>query len=162
MGRRSRKRSLPPPARTGAPSAAPAPVAADPRPAPAALRRKAASSERPPAPWGKFPLGELTTLAGIVALVVGFATSSAQPLAVGFALVALSATELAAREHFAGFRSHSALLGLILGAVTAIVLVVAGTPRAVQIGAAAAAFAIGFYLMRRAFQRRAGGMGFRA
>jgi hypothetical protein len=159
MGRRSRKRSLTPAERSPvaeAPPARPAPVA------PATLRRRAPASERPPAPWGSFPLGELTTLAGIGLLIGGFVGRSAQLLAVGFALVGLSATELAAREHFAGFRSHSALLGLILGAVTAVVLVVVGAPRTVQIAAAAAAVVIGFFLLRRAFQRRSGGLGFRA
>lgn len=157
MGRRSRKRTVAPVVtgeRDMAPSA--------PRPAPAALRRRAPSSERPPAPWGAFPLGELTTLAGIVLLIVGFATSNEQPLFVGLALVALSATELAAREHFAGFRSHSALLGLILGAVTAVLLVVVEAPRIAQIGVAVLVFGGGFWLMRRAFQRKTGGLGFRA
>ncbi len=125
-----------------------------------ALRRRARSDERPPAPWGTFPLGELTTLAGIVVLVVGFFSKSGQLLAVGFSLVALSAAELAAREHFAGFRSHSALLGLILGAVTAVVLVVVGAPRPLQIGLAVAVFLAGFWAMRRVFQSsRAGGSG---
>jgi hypothetical protein len=135
---------------------------ATPRPAPAELRRKARAEDRPPAPWGNVPLGELTTLAGIVVLVVGFVTSSAQLIAVGFALVALSATELAAREHFAGFRSHSALLGLVLGAATAILLIVVGAPRELQIGLAFVAFLGGFWLLRRAFQAKTGGMGFRA
>jgi uncharacterized membrane protein len=161
MGRRSRKRSAATPVRTGEPRPAAAPTGA-PRPAPSALTRRAPSSDRPPAPWGNFPLGELTTLAGIVLLIISFVSKDEKPLFVGFALVALSATELAAREHFAGFRSHSALLGLILGVVTAIVLVVAGVPRVVQIGAAVAAFAVGFWFMRRAFQARAGGLGFRA
>ena len=159
MGRRSRKRSADTSVRPGA---KPASVPAVPRPAPATLRRRAPSEERPPAPWGSVPLGELTTLAGIVVIIIGFVTQSAQELAVGFSLVGLSATELAAREHFAGFRSHSALLGLILGAVTAVVLVVVGAPRAAQIGLAALAFAAGFYLLRRAFKQRTGGMGFRA
>ena len=126
------------------------------------MRRKTSAADRPPAPWGNFPLGELTTLAGIVMLIVGFAESSAQGIAVGFALVALSATELAAREHFAGFRSHSALLGLILGAVTGVVAYVAGAPRGAVIVLAAVAFAAGFYLLRRAFKQRTGGLGFRA
>lgn len=156
MGRRSRKRSAIP-SGLSEPAATPVP----PRPAPAALQRRARSEDRPPAPWGTFPLGELTTLAGIVVIVVGFLRQSEQMLAVGFSLVALSATELAAREHFAGFRSHSLLLGLILGAVTAVVLVVAGVPRVVQIGAAVAMFAAGAWALRRAFQERAGGMGFR-
>src|SRR5690242_12403151 len=162
MGRRSRKRSVAgtlPAEREAAPASAPA------RPAPAAptaLRRRAPSAERPPAPWGNFPLGELTTLAGIVLLIVGFAGGNEKPLFVGFALVALSAAELSAREHFAGFRSHSALLGLILGAVTAVVLVVVDAPRALQIGLADVVFAIGFWLMRRTFKDKTGGMGFRA
>jgi len=158
MGRRSRNRSTEP-GGLGEPASGPA---ATPRPAPAALQRRARSEDRPPAPWGSFPLGELTTLAGIVVLIVGFISQSARLMAVGFSLVALAATELAAREHFAGFRSHSALLGLILGAVTAIVLVVIGVPRIVQIAAAVAMFAAGFWALRRAFQERAGGMGFRA
>ncbi|MCW2989575.1 MAG: hypothetical protein JWM73_169 [Solirubrobacterales bacterium] len=158
MGRRSRKRSAAPSSRVSEPAPVPAPA----RPAPAALTRRARSEDRPPAPWGTFPLGELCTLAGIVVVIVGFTSQSGQMLAVGFSLIALSATELAAREHLAGFRSHSALLGLIIGAVTAVVLVVAGAPRVVQIGAAVAAFLAGAWVMRRAFQARAGGMGFRA
>jgi len=158
MGRRSRKRSVALADREPV-EAAPAPTA---RPAPAALRRRAPASERPPAPWGNFPLGELTTLAGIIVLIIGFVTSSAKPLFVGFALVALAATELAVREHFAGFRSHSALLGLILGAATAVVLVVVEAPRALQIGLAVVAFALGFYFMRRTFKAKTGGLGFRA
>jgi hypothetical protein len=158
MGRRSRKRSAVVPSSAGERAPAPAPAPA----APTALRRRARSDERPPAPWGTFPLGELTTLAGIVVVIVGFISQSGQLLAVGFSLIALSATELAAREHFAGFRSHSALLGLILGAVTAVILVVAGVPRIVQIGAAVAAFLLGFWAMRRTFMTKTGGMGFRA
>lgn len=157
MGRRSRKRSLDdePPAAVAVPAAAP-------RPAPTALRRKARMEERPPAPWGSFPLGELTTLAGLVLLVLAFVQQSGRLLVLGMALVALSATELAAREHFAGFRSHSALLGLILAAVTVVVLVVTGAPRSLQIGLGVAIFAAGFWWMRRLFADKTGGMGFRA
>lgn len=160
MGRRSRKRSVTPGERSALPTQR-APVSPPRRP-PAAVRHRAPAAERPPAPWGDFPLGELTTLAGLVLVIVGFVRSAPPLLAVGFALVALSATELAAREHFAGFRSHSTLLGLILGVVTAVVLVAAGVPRPLQIGLAAVAFVAGFVLLRRAFQRRTGGLGFRA
>ena len=160
MGRRSRKRSLADEHPAAAPASAP--VAATPRPAPAAVRRRAKSDERPPAPWGAFPLGELTTLAGLIVLVVAFVQQSGRLLAVGLALVCLSATELAAREHFAGFRSHSALLSLILGAATAVVLVVVSAPRVAQIGVAVAVFAAAFWLLRRVFMTKTGGMGFRA
>ena len=161
MGRRSRKRSVAGSVRAEEREVAPAPAPRAPA-APAALRRRAPSEERPPAPWGEFPLGELTTLAGIVLMIVGFAGGSTKPLFVGLALVALSATELSAREHFAGFRSHSALLGLILGAVTAVILVVAGAPRALQVGLAVVAFVAGFLVMRRTFKDKTGGLGFRA
>lgn len=118
--------------------------------------------ERPPAPWGAFPLGELTTLAGLIVLVLAFVQQSGQLLAVGLSLVCLAAAELAAREHFAGFRSHSALLGMILATVTVVVLVVAGVPRPLQIAGGAAVFAAGFWWMRRLFAAKTGGMGFRA
>lgn len=163
MGRRSRKRSPTPARVAGPPPDARSPAAAaPPRRAPAALRRRARAAERPPAPWGAFPLGELTTLAGIVLLAVGFATDSFRTLAVGLALVALSATELALREHLAGFRSHSSLLALVSGAAVAAALVAAGAPRPVQLGGAAVALAGVFLALRRTFRRRTGGLGFRA
>src|SRR3954454_24655969 len=124
MGRRSRKRSESDAARpTAAPAAAPrrATAAPPPRP-PAAARRKTRFEDRPPAPWGKFPLGELVTLAGIVLLIAGFATTTFRLMALGFALVALSALELTIREHFAGFRSHPSLLALAAGALAAVIL----------------------------------------
>jgi len=159
MGRRSRKRSISESLSEREPSAAP-PVPA--RPAPATLRRRAPSSERPPAPWGSFPLGELTTLAGIVLIVVGFASQAFRLLAVGFALVALSACELALREHLAGFRSHSSLLGLLGGFIAGAALVTGGAPRIAVIVAALVVFAITFVAMRRVFSRKTGGLGFRA
>ena len=157
MGRRSRKRSV---AESLADREVREPAPA--RPAPATLRRRAPSSERPPAPWGSFPLGELTTLAGIVLIVVGFASQSFRLLAVGFALVALSACELALREHLAGFRSHSSLLGLLGGFIAGAALVTAGAPKVADVAAAVAVFGITFLWARRAFMRKTGGLGFRA
>src|SRR3954451_7298507 len=136
MGRRSRKRSLSGSLPVSEPRAAPAP----PRPAPAAIRRRAPSAERPPAPWGSFPLGELTTLAGIVFIIIGFAEQNFRLLAVGFALVALAASELALREHLNGFRSHSSLLGLLGGFITGAVLAAVGVSKVVVLVAAVAVF----------------------
>lgn len=159
MGRRSRKR-------VGSESARPAPAAPAPERAPRAAhtapRRRARSEDRPPAPWGDFPLGELVTFAGIVVLVVGFATSTFRLMAVGFALVTLSAVELTIREHFAGFRSHSTLLALVAGVVTAVVLLSLEVSRALQVAVAAGVAAGAFIALRRAFRRRSGGLGFRA
>jgi uncharacterized membrane protein YphA (DoxX/SURF4 family) len=159
MGRRSRKRSISGSLAEREPrAAAPAP----PPRTPATLRRRAPSEERPPAPWGAFPLGELTTLAGIVLIVVGFASRTFRLLAVGFALVALAACELALREHVNGFRSHSSLLGLLAGFVAGAALVTAGAPRIAVLAAAAVAFVATFLAMRRLFMRKTGGLGFRA
>src|SRR3954453_15097711 len=132
MGRRSRKR-----AETPVSPLADAPAPPAPRRAPTAPRLRARSEERPPAPWGDFPLGELTTFAGIVLMVIGFATSTFKLMALGFSLVALAAVELTIREHFAGFRSHSSLLALVAAALFGAVLIVLHVPRVVQVVVAA-------------------------
>lgn len=95
-------------------------------------------------------------------VVVGFATQTFRLLALGFALVALAACELALREHLAGFRSHSSLLGLLAGFIAGAALVTAGASKGAVVIVAAVAFVVAFLLMRRAFQRRSGGLGFRA
>jgi hypothetical protein len=159
MGRRSRKRSVAESLADREPSAAPAPP---PRPAPATLRRRARSEERPPAPWGDFPLGELTTLAGIVLFVLGFVDQSFRLIALGMALIALATSELILREHLAGFRSHSSLLGLLGGFIAGAALVTAGAPKVAAIAAAGAVFVVTFLWARRYFVRRTGGLGFRA
>ncbi len=157
MGRRSRKRSVTADvARSAAPATVPAPAA------PAALRRKARVSERPPAPWGPVPLTEVATLAGLIALVTGFALRSTTVLVVGFAVVAVFAIELAVREHLAGFRSHTTLIAGAAAMGVGAPLVALGAPRTAQLAGAAAAFAGVWIAMRRAFRDRAGGMGFRA
>jgi hypothetical protein len=91
---------------------APAPVAKAKEPAPLKQRRgfAAAADDRPPAPWGSFPLVELCVLVGIVMLLIGLiAGGDRGPLliGIGLALAGLGGLELAIREHFAGFRSHS-------------------------------------------------------
>lgn len=162
MGRRSRKRGE---GSVGAPApgAVPAPAAA-PRPAPrtTALRRKARIEERPAAPWGRAPLTELATLAGLVAMVVGFALTSTELLVGGFALVALAAVELSVREHFAGFRSHTTLIAGAVAVAVATPLVALGAPRPVQLAAAAAALVGSWIALRRVFVSKTGGLGFRA
>jgi uncharacterized membrane protein YfcA len=98
-------------ASVGAPAAskpaAPARTPARPRPA----RRE--DRERPPAPWGAFPLTELAILAGLVGIVIGFTRGPGNgplPLFVGLAVAGLAVIELSWREHRSGFRSHTTLL----------------------------------------------------
>ena len=85
------------------------------------LSKKAKIDERPPAPWGSFPLAELTVLAGIVALAIGLIGQIPTAIGVGVVLGGLGGLEVSVREHFAGYRSHTTLL-----AGTVFVLVVGG------------------------------------
>ena len=124
-------------------------------------RRKA--DERPPAPWGSFPLAELTILAGIVMLGIGIFSKSPTSLGVGVVLAALGGLEVAAREHFAGYRSHTTLLaGTLFVLVTGALFYLAGLILAVCLGIGAVAFVTAFYFLRRAFQRASGGLSFKA
>ncbi len=108
------------------------------------------------------PLAELVILAGIVSLIVGIVGGHPTAIGIGVALAGLGGMEVAIREHFAGYRSHTTLLA---GAV--FVLTVGGLYYltnqilAVCLGAGAVAFAVAFFLARRAFQRASGGLGFR-
>jgi uncharacterized integral membrane protein len=119
--------------------------------------------DRPPAPWGSFPLAELTVLAGIVALVVGVVGKDATAIGVGVVLAALGGLEVSAREHFAGYRSHTTLLsGVVFVLVTGGLFYLANQVLAICLGAGAIAFAASFYLLRRAFQKASGGLSFKA
>jgi hypothetical protein len=116
--RRSRKRRA-----EGRPPRRPAPAvtgpavaeATGPVPAPARDRpgqRRAV--ERPRAPWHPVPLTEIAIVSGLVAFGVGLRSGADRPLTVGLVVLGLAVLELTAREHFAGFRSHSLLLAAII------------------------------------------------
>jgi len=154
MGRRSRKRGL-----TATPT-----VPVRPRPAPAAPRAR--MGEAPKAPWSPFPLVELVVLIALVLIVAGFVTDGSRRAALlgcGFALVTLAGLELALREHFAGFRSHSTLLaGASAIAVDAPLYLATDAPQVVLLGLGACVFGLVLVVARNAFQRRSGGLGFRA
>jgi hypothetical protein len=71
---------------------------------------------RPDAIWAPFPLTEIGMAAGIVVFLAGFAAGGARGawlLAIGVVVLCVVVAELCLREHFAGFRSHSLLLGLL-------------------------------------------------
>ena len=121
------------------------------------------ADERPPAPWGSFPLAELTVLGGIVMLVIGIAGKSPTAIGVGVVLAGLGGLEVSAREHFAGYRSHTTLLaGTVFVLVTGGLFYLAGLILAVCLAAGAITFAASFYALRRAFQKASGGLSFRA
>src|SRR5947208_9012385 len=68
--------------------------------------------ERPPAPWGSFPLSELLVLVGLVLIGWGIFSGKGheERLAAGIVVAALGGAELALREHLGGYRSHTTLL----------------------------------------------------
>jgi hypothetical protein len=128
-------------------------------------KKKAAprGDERPPAPWGAFPLAELTVLAGIIALVVGVVGKSPTAIGLGVVLAGLGGLEVSLREHLAGYRSHTTLLaGTVFVVVTGGLFYLAGLILAICLAIGALAFAASFYALRRAFQKASGGLSFKA
>lgn len=125
-------------------------------------KRVSSSDERPPAPWGNAPLAELVILAGIVSLAIGAIGGNPTAIGVGVALAGLGGLEVAIREHFAGYRSHTTMLaGAAFVLTTGLVFYVADQILAVALAAGAVAFLVVFYLARRAFQRASGGLSYR-
>jgi hypothetical protein len=164
MGRRSRKRGTASSAPTAPPPAS-RPGAGAARPHAVPRSHRAPMAEAPKAPWSPFPLVELSVLVAIVLIVLGFVADGPRRgalLACGIALASLAGLELAIREHFAGFRSHSALLA---GAAAVVVVVplffLTGLPQVVLLAVGVLVYTLGFVALRRSFQARAGGIGFR-
>lgn len=125
-------------------------------------RRVSAPDGLPPAPWGNAPLAELVIFAGIVSLAVGLIGGHPTAIGVGVALAGLGGLEVAIREHFAGYRSHTTLLaGAVFVLVTGLVFYVGNQILAVALGFGAVSFALAFYFSRRAFQRASGGLSYR-
>jgi len=154
MGKRSRKQraSAPRDAVVGAPPTA-------------RLPRRAPADERPKAPWHPVPLVELCVLVGIVLIVIGFFSLSdrrgAILIVLGTLLGSFAGLDTAIREHFAGFRSHTALLSGVPAILAAGVLFFARAPWIVLVIAAVAVFAAAFVSFRRAFRHSTGGLTFR-
>src|SRR5206468_10072891 len=132
----------------------------EPRDVAARSVRPRVAVERPAARWGALPLSELAMLAGIVAAGIGLAGGSGgwPILVAGIALCAVAGLELAFREHFAGYRSHTLLLaGVPTVAVHAALAVSIGGPPVADLltlGADVAVFALLFTAFRAAYRSR--------
>jgi hypothetical protein len=160
MGKRSRKRgaTIAPPPPT--PTATARTQAATTPPS-----RRARMSEAPKAAWSPFPLTELVILLALVMLALGFLSGGDRRgilIGVGLVLASLGGGELALREHFAGYRSHTSLLAGLAGFIAGALAVAAGTAKLTVLIIAVAVGLAAFPLLRRAFKRRSGGLGFRA
>ena len=132
---------------------------------PGSSRRSDRRGERPPAPWGSFPLAELCVL---VALVLGIAGAivwgprGRVMIVCAAAIGSLAGLELAIREHLAGYRSHTQ----ILAATPAVVVLAAlyflsPLPSGVVVAVGVVVFVSAFFLLRDLFKRRSGGLSFR-
>jgi hypothetical protein len=126
-----------------------------------AAKRRAGNEDRPPAPWGSFPLTEIVIFIGLVLLVVGVFVPPPQGfvmIAVGLGLGSLAGLELAVREHYAGYRSHNLLLAAAIAVPLFGALYIA-SPLSVPICVAAGLLAFGgaAWLFTSAFRRRSGG-----
>lgn len=130
--------------------------------------RPGSGPEPPPAPWGNFPLVELSVLLGIVMLIAGFffVTGSRAPIliATGLVLGSIGGLELSIREHFAGFHSHT----MILAGIPALAVLGAlfyagpdGLPPLLRAAIGLAVFAASAALLIRIFSRRSGGLRYR-
>jgi len=146
---------------------APSPVEADDRVRAVQRRRGSAAEDRPPPLWGSFPLSEIVIAIGIVMLITGLFLSPDRGrlvVAVGLVLAALGGLEIAAREHFTGFRSHTALLAGGAGVAAIAIVLAVGQENlpvwvALVIGVGTGGLtAVGLV---RAFRRRSGGSSFR-
>lgn len=154
MAKKKRRKRRPPP-----PATAPAPAAS---PRAAKAPRKPIEEERPPAPWGSFPLVEIVVLIALVMLVAGLVISGTRGTALlvtGLALGSLAGLELSVREHFAGYRSHTALLAAAAGVVTLALLFYAFPdllPPVLRVAVGALVAVLAGYALMRVFRARSG------
>jgi hypothetical protein len=165
MGRRSRKRAAETSTRAERDAARRARATSDQPPRPRRRPGRPTIDERPPAPWGNFPLSELLVLVGILLIAWGIFSGKGgeEKLAAGIVIAALGGAELALREHLAGYRSHTTLLAGVaaFAVVTAVALGLGPVQLWLLVLIAAAVFGSAFYWLRGLFKRRSGGLGFR-
>ena len=120
-------------------------------------RRHVRGAERPKAPWHPVPLVEIAVLIGIVCIVIGLLrrddAGGRTILALGFALGALGGLDTAAREHFAGYRSHALVLSAFPAVTIAVLSALAGAPRYLIPALLVGVFVLAFAALRRVWDR---------
>jgi Sec-independent protein secretion pathway component TatC len=99
-------------------------------------------------------VSEFAILAGAVLLIVGVIQRGGPALVGGVVLCLLGVTEVTAREHLSGYRSHTVLLAAIPAVVAEFVIVLTvGTPaaRVLLLVPVAAVFGASAWFLRRRF-----------
>ena len=113
-----------------------------------------AYGERPSSPFGGVPVSEFAIFAGAIALIVGVLQHGGPALIGGVILCLFGVTEVTAREHFSGYRSHTVLLAGIPAVVAEFVIVLTVGPPAVRVlllVPVAAVFGACAWFLRRRF-----------
>ena len=135
---------------------------------PARAGRRQGADDRPEVPWGKFPLIELSVLAGLIMLILGFfvVDGDRAPILIvaGLALGSIGGLDHAIREHFSGYASHTLLLAGVPALAVLAALFYGGPdslPSLARGGIAVAVFAVAAWLLSREFSRRSGGQRFK-
>jgi hypothetical protein len=118
-----------------------------------ARRQLGAEGERPASPFGGLPVSEVAILLGLIGAVVGFATGNTAALIVGVIVCAVGVCEITAREHLAGYRSHTALLAGIpaVGVGAALAALFHPSQRGVVLVVVVPVYAVLFWALRRQF-----------
>lgn len=129
-----------------------------------AAKKDTGKQQRPPAPWGSVPLTEIAVFIALVSGVIGlviWGLAGQAMIAAAAVLGMLAGLELALREHFAGYRSHSTLLAGLPSIIVFTLLTVAYPSReapavALKVAVSLSLFGAAFYLLRERFKSRAG------
>jgi hypothetical protein len=156
--KRGKRRATPPARPVPRPPARPAPAARDTGFAARTARGKPAE-DRPKAPWHPVPLAELCVLVGIVLIVAGLIAGVSGErgrllLVTGLALGSLGGLDTAAREHFSGWASHTAVLAGVPAVSVGAVLFFAKAPWIAVVAAMVVVFAAAGVTLDRAWRRR--------
>jgi hypothetical protein len=117
-------------------------------------RQLGREGERPEGPFGGLPVSEVAIFLGIIGAVFGFLNGGGPALVVGLVVCALGVCEITAREHFSGYRSHTALLAALPAVLIEVgVVAIFGEPkqRAFLLVVVVPVFSILFWLLRRQF-----------
>ena len=112
----------------------------------------------PRAPWGAFPLSELLVVLAVILAACGVlawgSLRSTWAIAAAMTVGCLAGLEVSIREHFAGYRSHAAVLAgtaALLGGTGTFLL---GVPAVIDLGLTLIVFLGASLGLIRTFQRR--------